>query len=112
MSATDKPSTKWIPPEIERLAEAYAAAGQTEIAGRLWSADLDERVGDSEEVCLVLRELREAIESAAALGGPARACQLLDGMLDAIIRHHGAPRAAWPSPDDEHGVVVTRADAS
>lgn len=110
MSAPQNHST-WIPPELERLADAYAITGKVEIAGRLRSADLDERGGDDEEVCLILREVREAIESAAALGGPERACQLLNDMLDGILRHHDASRAAWPPADDTHAVVLAHSQS-
>lgn len=84
----------WIPPELERLARAFEAAGDHELARRLRAADFRERRDDGDDLRRVVREVRASIESAAALGGSARASQLLDALLHASERRDAATRRA------------------
>lgn len=84
----------WIPPELERLARAFEATGDLEAARRLRDADFREYSEDGEHIRRVVRDVRTAIESAAALGGQARANQLLDALLRASDRRDAAARQA------------------
>lgn len=94
MRATLHGVVAWIPPELERLARTFEAAGELEAARRLRDADFRERSGDGDDLRRIVRDVREAIESAAALGGRARANQLLDGLLHASDRRDAAARQA------------------
>jgi hypothetical protein len=100
MRATTDASPGWIPPELERLACRIEQAGDAELAHRLRVADLDEHPADRDDLRRLVRDVRSAIESAAALGGRARASQLLDALLhatasrDAAVRRAAAARAA------------------
>lgn len=106
MTVRSRPDATWIPPELERLAVHFAARGSIEVARRLRAADLAVRDADDDDVRKALGTVRAAIETAAALGGQARARQLLDAMLDAVARREasslrvvagGARRPAAPS---------------
>ncbi len=100
MRATTDASPAWIPPELERLACCFEQAGDIEVARRLRVADLDEHPADRDDLRRLVRDVRSAIESAAALGGRARASQLLDALLratacrDAAVRRATAARAS------------------
>ena len=94
MSATFHRAGTWIPPELERLACAFEAAGDLEAARRLRAADFREHSEDGDHLRRVVRDVRAAIESAAALGGQARANQLLDALLHASDRRDAAARQA------------------
>jgi hypothetical protein len=117
MRPTTDGAAAWIPPELERLARCLEKAGDVDVARRLRVADFHEDPADRDDLRRVVRDVRSAIESAAALGGRARASQLLDALLDAtarrdaVVRRAAAARAAgapswippvprdWPSDD-------------
>lgn len=94
MGANSNGAAAWIPPELERLARAFEAAGRPEIARRLRDADFRERTDDSDDLRRLVHDVRTAIESAAALGGRARANQLLEALLHASVRRDAAARRA------------------
>ena len=100
MGVTTNSAAAWIPPELERLACRFEEAGDLELAHRLRVADLYEHPADRDDLRRIVRDVRSAIESAAALGGRARASQLLDALLhvtasrDAAVRRAAAARTA------------------
>jgi len=94
MRATFHSAVAWIPPELERLACVFEAAGDLEAARRLRAADFREHSEDGDDLRRLVRDVRTAIESAAAFGGHARANQLLDALLHASDRRDAAARQA------------------